>query len=268
MSSEHETGRPIAGRPAFPYIGGKRILARTIIAALSQIPHELYAEPFVGAGGVFLRRPEPAKVEVINDRSREIATFFRVLQRHEQAFLDMLRWQLTTRADFERLLATDPDTLTDLERAARILYLQRVVYGGKVSGQNFGVSRTTPARFNTVRLVPLLEEIHERLTRVVIECLGYAEFIQRYDSKSTLFYLDPPYYGSEDDYGRDVFAAADFERLAEQLRGIAGRFVLTINNAPATRDIFAGFQIREASTTYTMGMGAGLPVKELLISGP
>ncbi len=56
----------------------------------------------------------------------------------------MLRFQLTTRSEFNRLVDTDPTTLTDLERAARFLYLQRTAFGGKISGRNFGVSKDRP----------------------------------------------------------------------------------------------------------------------------
>jgi DNA adenine methylase len=97
-------------------------------------------------GGVFLRRTRRPKCEVINDISEDVATFFRILQRHYVAFMDMLRFQLTTRAGFERLMRTDPSTLTDLERAARFLYLQRTAFGGKVVGRNFGVDDGRPAR--------------------------------------------------------------------------------------------------------------------------
>jgi DNA adenine methylase len=270
MLSSYDPGaQPPAVRPPFPYVGGKRFLARTVIAAISEIPHELYAEPFVGAGGVFLRRPEPARVEVINDKSRDVANFFRVLQRLEQAFLDMLRWQLATRADFERLIKTDPDTLTDLERAARFLYLQRLAMGGKVTGRNFGVSRTAPARFNVTRLAPLLEEVHERLAGVVIECLDYDAFIARYDRSGALFYLDPPYFGVEHYYGRDLFGRDEFARLAAALRGLQGRFLLSINDVPAIREIFAGLTMRELAVTYTAPTGTNAhQAKELLISGP
>ena len=65
-----------------------------------------------------------------------MATFYIVLQRHYVAFLDMLRFPITTRTEFERLLAVDPETLTDLERAARFLYLQRVALGGATSASH------------------------------------------------------------------------------------------------------------------------------------
>jgi DNA adenine methylase len=127
-------------KPAAPYVGGKRRLAARIIERIAAVPHDCYVEPFVGMGGVFLRRPFRAKVEVINDISRDVATLFRVLQRHFEAFMDMLKWQVTSRAEFERLKAAEAETLTDLERAARFLYLQRTAFGGKVAGRNFGVS--------------------------------------------------------------------------------------------------------------------------------
>lgn len=107
--------------PAAAYIGGKRRLARSITRAIDRIPHASYAEVFVGMGGVFLRRSRRPPVEVINDWSEDVSTFFRILQRHYVAFLDMLRFQLTTRSGFERLLKVDPSTQTDLERAARFL---------------------------------------------------------------------------------------------------------------------------------------------------
>jgi len=137
--SEKVAYRQIAPvKPAAAYIGGKRQLAETIVKCIERIPHETYAEPFVGMGGVFLRRRKVPKGEIINDRSGDVATFFRILQRHYNPFMDMLRWQFTGRAEFERLLVSNPTTLTDLERAARFLYLQRTAFGGKVAGRNFG----------------------------------------------------------------------------------------------------------------------------------
>src|SRR3546814_7572697 len=91
----------------------------------------------------------------------------------------MLRWQLSSRSEFDRLMRMDPYTLTDLERAARFLYLQRLTFGGKVDGRNFGVSRTTSSRFDVTKLVPILEDVHERLASVVIERLPFDVFIDR-----------------------------------------------------------------------------------------
>lgn len=259
----------LPARPFAPYVGGKRNLADLIIQRIRRTPHSLYAEPFVGMGGVFLRRPFRAQAEVINDLSRDVATTMRILQRHYVAFMDTIKWQLTSRAEFERLMATDPDTLTDLERAARFLYVQRTAFGGKVAGRNFGVSYG-PARFDISKLGPMLEAAHERLSGVTIECLPWRAFVDRYDRKGVLFYLDPPYWGSEDDYGKDRFPRDQFAELADRLRRIKGRFLVSLNDVPDVRRLFRGCRIEPVRTTYTVASnasGAG-QAKELLISGP
>ncbi len=271
MSDECDFDRPRPVepvRPVAPYIGGKRGLAKRIVGIIERIPHKTYAEPFVGMGGVFFRRRLRPRAEVINDINRDIATLFRILQRHYPQFLDTIRYQITSRAEFERLVKTDPDTLTDLERAARFLYLQRTAFGGKVSGKNFGVSPDRPARFNLTQLEPMLEAAHERLAGVVIECLPWQTFIRRYDRPDTLFYCDPPYWGCETDYGRGVFAREDFATLAETLRSIRGRFVLSINDVPEIRNLFAWAHIVEVQTTYTISKERSKRAGELIITSP
>jgi len=197
-----------------------------------------------------------------------VANLFRILQRHYPQFLETLRFQLTTRAEFNRLVDTNPETLTDLERAARFLYLQRTAFGGKVSGRNFGVAKDRPGRFNLTTLEPMLEDLHTRLAGVVIECLDWSDFITRYDGPGTLFYLDPPYWGCEDDYGKAMFTRADFARMADQLAGIKGRFLLSINDVPEIRALFGQFEIEEVKVSYTIGDKADrAPMRtELLVS--
>lgn len=251
-------------KPAAGYIGGKKLLATTVIRYIDRVPHETYAEPFIGMGGVFLRRRRAPVGEIINDRSGDVATFFRVLQRHYVALMDELRWTFTGRAEFERLKATDPRTLTDLERSVRFLYLQRTAFGGKVAGRNFGVD-TAGGRFNVAKLEPVLDALHERLAGVVIECLPWAEFIGRYDRPGTLFYLDPPYWGGEADYGAGLFDRSEYEQMADVLAGLKGRFILSINDVPAIRKTFARFTLRPVRLNYSLS-GRATPARELIIT--
>ena len=260
-----------ATRPAAPWLGGKRNLAKRICALIDADAqsgaHTTYAEPFVGMGGIFLRRTSRPRAEFINDRGREVYTLVRMLQEHYVAFLDLLRFQLTTQANFERLVAVDPETLTDLQRAARFLFLQRTAFGGKVSGRNFGIATDRPARFNLTTLEPDLEALHERLSGVTITCMDFAAFIDRIDRPGVLFYLDPPYFGCEGDYGRDLFGRERFQDLAEQLGGLKGRFILSLNDVPEVREIFGRFALTEIKTTYTIASKGALPERsELLIS--
>ncbi len=240
--------------PVAPYVGGKRNLARHITALIASIPHETYAEPFIGMGGVFLRRRFRPKAEVINDISEDVTTLFLILQEHYAYFIDHLRFRLSSRAEFERLAALDPakSRMTDLNRAARFLYLQRLAFGGKVTKRNFGVSPSRPASFNVTQLESMLADLHERLAGVIIERLPWSDFIARYDRPATLFYLDPPYFGSENYYGDGIFSRNDFAAMAAQLAAIKGKFLLSINDTPEIRQIFSGFHLLPVTTRYAL----------------
>lgn len=252
--------------PIAPYIGGKRILSKTLIPIINDTDHAQYAEPFIGMGGVFLRRDKKPKSEVINDINEELVTLFKVVQRYYPYFKNELKFRLTTRSDFERLKRTDPSTLLDFERAARFLYLQRTAFGGKVNGQNFGVSYERPARFNVLELIPYLEALYERLSGVIIECLHYGAFIKKYDRPATLFFLDPPYWNCETDYGHDVFSKDDHSILHSHLATIKGKFILTINDVPEIRALYKGFNIRTAEVNYSLSKATSFKAKELIIT--
>ena len=122
--------------------GVKSRLADTIIPIIESVPHETYAEVFMGMDGAFYRRTRMPKCEIINDISRDV----------------------------------DPAGLTDIRRAARFLYLQKLAYGSKVTDRQFGVT-PKPSGFDLSKLVPMLDDIHGRLTRVTIENLPFGELI-------------------------------------------------------------------------------------------
>ncbi len=254
--------------PALPYVGGKRLLAKRLCALIDQVPHRSYVEPFCGMGGVFFRRSSRPQSEVINDLSRDVANFFRVVRKHQDALIAELGFHLTCREEFERLKRSPSDTLTDIERAARFFYLQKCAFGGKISNRSFSASvsgNSRAAKFSSQAAARYIETLHTRLQSVVIESLPYAEILKRYDHPTTLFYLDPPYWGCETYYGKGLFAREDFAQLADQLASLKGRFILSINDVPEIRDLFAAFSVQEVQTTYTAGAGKPKRVGELIV---
>ena len=254
-------------KPAAPYIGGKKRLAQRLCEMIEERPHATYAEAFVGMGGVFFRRKAKPRSEVINDWSADVHNFFRILQVHYVAFLEMMRFQISSRAEFERLSSVDPATLTDMQRAARFLFLQRAAFGGTVARRSFGVSPGNAARFDITKLQPMLEAIHDRLAPVTIERLPWAAFIRRWDRDGTLFYLDPPYHGSEGDYGAGMFGRDEFAEMAQLLAGIRGRFILSINDTPEIRELFGDFIIEGVGVRYSVGGNdKGREFPELIIT--
>ncbi|NJC33843.1 site-specific DNA-adenine methylase [Sphingomonas jejuensis] len=160
-----------AARPPAPCIGGKRNLAKRLCALIDATPHRAYVEPFVGMGGVFLRRPRAATAEVINDLSGDVANLFRIVRRHYQPLVDEMSDLVASRAEFDRMKRVDPTTLTDIERAVRFLYLQRLAFGGRVAGRTFGLRKDQSSRFNLPQLRADLRALSARLQPVTIEQL-------------------------------------------------------------------------------------------------
>ena len=252
--------------PVAPYLGGKRALSRRLVALIDRVSHDAYVEPFVGMGGVFLRRTRAPSLEVINDLSGDVANLFRMLREHRCALAQLVDGQLTCRGDFERLVRVDPCDLTDLQRAARFIYLQRVAFGGKITGRSFGVTMDG-ARFNTNKLLPVLEAVGARMAGVVVENLAFDRLIPRYDRPGTLFFIDPPYWGHESDYGVGMFGRADFEVLAGLLSRLKGAFIMTLNDRPEVREVFGAFDLHPVGLNYQLS-GRATPARELIITSP
>ena len=154
--------------PIAPYLGGKRLLAKTIVPIIEKIPHNIYAEPFMGMGGIFFRRTQKPKCEAINDINSEIVNMFRMVERFPDYLADMLKFKICSRAEFKQMLATPPLLLTELERAVRYLYIQKNAFGGKVRGQAFGVDVGRSGRLISEKLIPQIQELHRRLAGVYI----------------------------------------------------------------------------------------------------
>jgi DNA adenine methylase len=255
----NRTVSPVIG--PLPYIGGKRAIAKRIIEIFPE--HTTYVEAFCGGAQVLFHK-EPSKSEVINDLDHEVVNVFRVCQQHYEELLRFMRWMLTSRTWFDLLENTNPETLTDIQRAARYLYLLKNDYAGLVRHHVYTVSITQPPGFNPERLPESIAEAHTRLARVQIESLPYEKILAKYDRPTTLFYLDPPYYARK--LYRYNLSHDDFVAMAERLKALKGKFVLSLNDLPQVRAIFAKFRIREIEMAYTSQKKAGRRFSEVLIT--
>ena len=248
-------------KPIVPWMGGKRRLAKHIIPMLPE--HQCYVEPFAGGAAILFNKPI-SQVEVINDLNAELVTLYRVVQHHLEEFVRHFKWALVSRQTFLWHQEQRPETLTDIQRAARFYYLQKLAFGAKPSGQNFGTSAVSPPRLNLLRLEEDLSAAHLRLSRVLIERLDWAECIRRYDRPGTLFYCDPPYWMTAG-YGAD-FGFEHYQCMADLARSIQGKMLISINDHPDIREVFAGLQMDRLPIRYSVGgNGRAQETGELLI---
>ncbi|MTD32521.1 DNA adenine methylase [Paludibacterium denitrificans] len=234
--------------PLVPWIGCKRRLAKHILPLF--LEHACYVEPFCGAAALYFMKA-PAKTEVINDLNGELVNLYRVVQHHLEEFVRQFKWSLISREMFKWLQLTRTEPLTDIQRAARFFYLQKMAFGGKVTGQTFGTATTSAPRLNLLRLEEELSNAHLRLARTYIEHLDWAECVAKYDRPHTLFYCDPPYWQTEG-YG-NAFGMEQYQLLAELARTIKGKMIISINDVPAMREVFAGLAMERVGICYTVG---------------
>lgn len=244
------------------YIGGKSKLSKTIIEMIPE--HKSYCEVFAGAAWVFFKK-EPSKYEVINDLDSDLVAFYRVLQNHLEEFLKQFKWVLSSREWFEDWMRQqEAGGLTDIQRAARYYYTQRLCFGGRVRGRTFGTAPMHNPRINLLRLEEELSEVYLRLAGVTIENLPWAELIKRYDRPDNFFYLDPPYFKAP--FYKHNLDLPDYIEMARVLSCIKSRFLLSINDTPEMRETFRDFKIQQVSLNYTVSKGDQTKAEELLVS--
>lgn len=248
-------------QPIIPWIGGKRRLAKHILPLFPE--HTCYVEPFSGAAAMFFMKP-PSDVEVLNDCNDDLVTLYRVLQHHLEEFVRHYKWSLVSRRMFEWLKITPPETLTDIQRAARFFYLQKLAFGGKVASRTFGIATTSAPRLNLLRIEEDLSQAHLRLARVYIEHLDWRACVDKYDRPATLFFMDPPYWATEG-YGVE-FPLDRYHELATVMGTMKGKAILTINDHPTMREVFVGFKVDTVNINYTVGGGGkAIGRQELII---
>lgn len=251
-------------RSPIPWMGSKRRLAGAILERLPE--HRCFVEVFAGSAALLFAREEPADVEVLNDIDGDLVNFFRVLKFHLVEFCNQFRFAIVSRQIWEWTKATPPETLTDIQRAARFFYLQKLGFGGKPTGRTFGYSPTAPPKLNLVRLEEELSAVHARMVRVLIEQLTWESCLARYDRPTTAFFLDPPYFGTAD-YG-ERWTRERYEAIAAALATLKGKALLTVNDHPVMREVFAAFPAERLKITYTVARkdgGERAPSAELLV---
>lgn len=246
--------------PIIPWIGGKRRLADRLLPLFPA--HDCYVEVFCGGAALYFMRPMPANCEVINDINGELVNLYRVVQHHLEEFVRQFKWAISSRKVFEWHQASVPETLTDIQRAARFYYLQQHAFGGKVSGQNFGTATTAPV-VNLLRIEENLSAAHLRLAGgTIVENLGWFDCVKKYDRPHTFFYMDPPYWQTEG-YGVP-FEFEQYEKMAEVMGQVKGKVMVSINDHPDIRRCFRDFHFHELDIKYSCGNNNG---KKLESSG-
>lgn len=177
-------------------------------------------------------------VEVINDIDGDLIRFYRCVRFHPDTLLTELEFVLNSRREF--MDAREQPGLTDIQRAARWYFRNRTCFGG-ADMRSFGTSALSAGDGRSARL-EAVRTLAVRLDKTLVEELDWAECVRRYDRPSTFFFCDPPYTECGD-CGYKAWTEADVLRLKETLATIRGKWMVTLNDSPAVRQIFDGCEV-------------------------
>jgi len=247
--------------PCFNLVGAKTRIAQEIIQHFPQ--HRVYCEPFGGSVAV-LRAKLPSEVEVINDINSDIINFFLQIRDNFDALHHKLTYTPYSHMLYrswlkEFKLGRRPKD--KVEWAARWFYLQDTCVSGAFGG-GWGFSQIINHAERFAYKVDRLDLLSQRLRRVYIENVDYADCIKKWDGDETLFYIDPPYLVGEDYYQ----AKFDHIELSDLLAEVKGKVVLSYYDQPSIRWLYANWRVVEIETFKSSTLGEEMPrATELLL---
>ena len=213
-------------------------------------PHVKYIEVFGGALSVFYRK-EPSKIEVVNDINGDLINLHRIIQTRPQSLSFYLNSMLKSREIFYGIKDGKLRPRNEIEAAAFYYYLISMSFGAK--GESYAMNK----RRNYGNIYRDFMVYSKRLKRASIENMSYEKLIKEYDDKDALFYLDPPYVGTESYYKTPKdFSMNDHRNLALILQSIKGKFILSYNDCELVRELYAGFRFEEAQINYSLNGAA------------
>ena len=218
---------------------------------LQLIPkHKTYVEPFAGGAAVFFAKPL-AKVNILNDVWGELVFFYRYVQSHKEEFLRKLDEYPYARAVHKEFMDKRGKYDSDAERAVALFYLTQASFTCAYVG-GFAFSKIRNQAEHYFNKVKILDECIDKLKHAVIDDIDAISCIERYDSSDTLFYIDPPYVSTEQNY-EHTYSMGDFIGLLNTLRNTEGRWILSHYWNDALRDFVesGGYKYKEIATkTY------------------
>ena len=244
-------------RSPFPRMGGKSKLAERLIKMFPK-DYKVFVEPFVGGGNVFFRLPDREGVKYyINDKDPMVYKIMKAL-RDNPKFNDTIDRRALSREQFYKLKEKGKRRTAQED----ISFIKNSFFGQAKSYQNpsAGVDRQMAIKTD-------YSKHHEKLKGVTITNEDFATVINRHkNNPDAFFYLDPPYFGAEMEKYYPDYVKPD--QIANALKGVKGKWMVSYNNVPAVRKAFKGYKIRTIKTMYSDPKkgGVSIPKVEIFIT--
>lgn len=250
-------------KPVLKWVGGKRQLLPDI---RRHIPKEftLYVEPFLGGGAVLLdRRPKCARV---SDYNAELINVYEVVRDHPRELLERLRAHEEKNSSEHYYEIRSLDRAADfvstdaIDRAARIIYLNKTCYNGLYRVNSAGQLNVPYGRYKHPNIVnqPGIMALSRYLNNneISIACCDFAETLEDLPA-GAFVYLDPPYMPLSESSAFTGYTEGGFDydeqvRLRDECRKLRDKGILFLqsnSDCKEIRQLYSGFTIHTVKAT-------------------
>ena len=239
------------------YIGGKARISKWIVPYIPR-DIETYVEPFSGMFWVFfkmdLNHYPNLKTVVYNDFNGLNANLFSCCKEYDRMWDEMSKYpcqQLGVEDtpstyeemfnEYQKEVFHSGVTITDdnkFEVAAKYVYVLTQIFSGSKPETSSYMDYKGKYRCKVLIFMDKLKDKKYRshFDKITfVENMDFQEVIEKYDSEKTYFYVDPPYWKTENYYSNHDFDRNDHERLADSLKSISGKFSLSYYDFPLLR---------------------------------
>jgi len=243
--------------PFLKWVGGKRQIISSIVVHLPKnIKEYSYVEPFIGGGAVFFYLQ--SKNAVINDLNKELINVYEVIKNNLDELIIDLKKHKNESDYFYKIRALDRNSdfenLNPIQRASRIIYLNKTCFNGLYRVNNAGEFNAPFGRYKNPNIVnePTLKAVHKYLKSNNIQIFNkdYSEVLKNLDNRSFV-YLDPPYHPISENsnftgYVQGGWNANDqigLKNACDELDKNWIKFLLSNSSSEFIRDLYKDYKI-------------------------
>ncbi len=265
-------------RPFLKWAGGKgRLLSQYEPFLPAAI--DTYYEPFLGGGAVFFHLAGRVRRAVLGDINPELVNVYRCVRDEVEPLIrhlrDHQRWHCP---DYYYTVRARQQLSTPVERAARLIYLNKTCYNGLYRENSQGHFNVPVGRYKNPAICDayLLRQASTALQIAEIHTFSFDHLLERSLTPQDFIYFDPPYHpisptSSFTGYSRYGFTGVDQERLAGLFRALAAqglRLMLSNSDCELIRELYQGFELHPILAARAINSRAGSrgKISELLIT--
>lgn len=269
-------------KPFLKWAGGKARLSNWLSELLPE-DIQTYHEPFLGGGALFFHLAQQRRFRhaVLNDCNPELVNCYRVVRDFTSELVEQLGALEVSKAVFTELRGVDPQSLSPVRRAARMIYLNKTAFNGLYRVNRQGRFNVPWGSYANPKVV---DESNLRACSYILNgptTLLDGDFVAavRDAREGDVVYFDPPYVplsatSSFKSYTKDGFTVNDQQRLAICFRELAARGVLALvsnSDTPLIRELYEGFDLQVVQMRRNInskGNGRGLVNEVVVLNRP